>query len=62
MTTVKPQEQYPDRQLKHRKNQPIESTNLRAMFSESIPAIGGFLSPIQSNLSLLDTYKTACYT
>ena len=49
MAKVKPQEQYHDHELKQRKNQPIESTDLRTMFSEPIPAIGGFLSPIRSN-------------
>ena len=59
MATVKPQEQYPDRELKHGKNQPIESTNLRTMFSKPMSSIVRFRSPIRCNLSLLDVYKAA---
>ena len=59
MAMVKPQEQYPNRKPKHGQNQPIESTNLRTMFSEPMSSIVGFQSPIQCNLSLVDIYKAA---
>ena len=43
MATVKPQEQYPDREPNHGRNLPIESIKLG--INKPISGIGEFLSP-----------------